>query len=90
MTTLPSQDSRTKLSETTYQRCLEATIAHLEQNKFIRNRDIREIAGIGYDQAITFFNRALAENQLKREGIASGTRYVRRKKSERQHAKNRL
>jgi len=42
----------------------------------IRNRDIRELTSIGYDQAISLFNRAVAEKKLRRQGSGSGTRYV--------------
>jgi hypothetical protein len=70
-----SADSSTRLSERTYQRCLQKMISYLDSNAFIRNRDIRRIAGITYDQAIAFFNRAVAEKRVKREGISSGTRY---------------
>jgi len=50
--------------------------SYLKTNSGIRNRDIREVASIGYDQAIHFFNRAIAEKRLVREGSGSGTRYV--------------
>ena len=55
---------------------MAAAIGYLKTNSSIRNRDIREVAGIGYDQAIHFFNRAIAEKRLTREGSGSGTRYV--------------
>jgi hypothetical protein len=49
---------------------------YLKSNRSIRNRVIREIASIGYDQAIYFFNRAIAEKRLIREGSGGGIRYV--------------
>ncbi len=48
----------------------------LRSNEHIRNRDIRAVASIGYDQAIHFFNRAIAEKRLIREGSGSGTKYT--------------
>ena len=77
MSSPPSpQDTRTKLSEDTYQRCLQATLGYLAKNEFIRNRDIREVTGIGYDQAITFFGRAVSEKRLSRRGSGSSTHYI--------------
>lgn len=55
----------------------------LKANSSIRNRDIRDVASISYDQAIHFFNRALAENRLVRKGSGSGTHYVHPTKAER-------
>jgi hypothetical protein len=71
-----STDSRTKLSEKSYERCMAATIAFLNKKPSIRNRELREVVGIGYDQAITFFNRAILEKSLVREGKSSGTHYI--------------
>jgi len=52
-------------------------LSFLKSNASIRNRDIRDFASIGYDQAIHFFNRAIAENRLVRRGSGSGTHYIR-------------
>jgi hypothetical protein len=68
-------DSRMGFSDRMYRHCLQKARNYLKTNPFIRNRDLRHIAGIGYDQAITFFNQALAAKTLTREGISSGTRY---------------
>jgi hypothetical protein len=76
-----STDSRTTLSDETYERCLSATVEYLKTVPFIRNRDLRAITRIEYDQAITFFNRALEEELLQRRGKASGTHYVLNEKS---------
>jgi hypothetical protein len=70
-----STDSRMGFSDRMYRHCLQKTRNYLKTNPFIRNRDLRHIAGIGYDQAIMFFNQALATKTLTREGISSGTRY---------------
>lgn len=42
----------------------------------INNRQCRELLGISYDQAIHFFNQMVENNELKREGKASATKYV--------------
>jgi hypothetical protein len=55
---------------------MAATIAFLKKKPSIRNRELREVAGIDYDQAITFFNRAILEKSLVREGKFSGTHYI--------------
>jgi hypothetical protein len=82
MNSKASNDSRTRLSDKTYERCMAATIRFLDKNPSIRNRELREITGIDYDQAINFFNRAIFENRLIRKGQSSGTHYVRPKRSE--------
>jgi len=69
-------DSRTKLSEETFRRCMDATLVFLKQKDSIRNRELRKVTGIEYDQGITFFNRAILENSLIRQGRASGTHYI--------------
>ena len=69
-------DSRTRLSEPTYKRCMAAAIAFLKKRPSIRNRELRSVTGIDYDQAITFFNRAILEKRLVRNGKCSGTHYT--------------
>ena len=68
--------SSTRLSDSQFEECMGIALHYLKSNPFIRNRDIRTVASIGYDQAIRFFNRAIAEKRLTREGSGSGTRYV--------------
>ena len=72
----PSTDSRTKLSEETFTRCMDAALGFLKTNPSIRNSKLREITGVEYDQAITFFNRAILEKSLVRKGHSSGTHYI--------------
>ena len=67
---------KTKLSDSQFEECLGIALLYLKSNPSIRNRDIRAIASIGYDQAIHFFNRAIAGKHLVREGRGSGTSYV--------------
>ncbi len=71
-----STNSGRKLSEDTYRRCMDVALDFLIHNASIRNRELREVAGIGYDQATTFFNRAILEKRLVRKGCTSGTHYI--------------
>jgi hypothetical protein len=47
----------------------------IRKNGFITNRQCRELLGIGYDQAITLFNKMLASKELIREGKNSAVKY---------------
>jgi hypothetical protein len=76
MTTHNAKFNGKALPESTYQRCLQTAIQFLLERKSIRNRDIRDISGISYDQAIHFFNRAVAERWVLRKGVGGGTSYV--------------
>ena len=69
-------NNSTKLSDARFVECLKIALIYLETKPSIRNRDLRQIAGIGYDQAIHFFNRAVSEDRLIRQGEGSGTCYV--------------
>ena len=66
----------TSLTNDQYVRCLEAAEAFVQKFGSIRNMQLREITGVGYDQAIRFFKRAVNENRLTRKGLSSGTHYV--------------
>lgn len=66
----------TKLTNDQYERCWKVARAFLSKNNTLRNKQLREIAGVGYDQAIGFFNRAVIEKRLLRKGVGSGTHYV--------------
>jgi hypothetical protein len=71
-----SIDTRTRLTDETYRRCLAAALQFLRTNPSLRNSKLREITGIEYDQAISFFNRAVLEKSLTRKGCAGGTHYT--------------
>ena len=71
-----SPPKKTTLSDDAYHRCRRLVVDFLGRNQEIRNRHLRELAGITYDQAIHFFNRAVQENCLMRKGKGSGTYYV--------------
>ena len=64
------------LPESQYADCLSATLAYLKEHGSIRNRQLRAVTGITYDQAISFFKRATAEHHVTRHGTASGTHYM--------------
>jgi hypothetical protein len=76
MKSIDQVDSRTRMSPKTYQRCMAAAREFLKKNDTIRNRQLRLATGIGYDQAIAFFNRAILEKTLIRQGHSSGTHYI--------------
>jgi len=76
MSATAGESSPTKLSDSQFEECMAIALHYLKSNAFIRNRDIRAVGSIGYDQAIHFFNRVIAEKLLTREGSGSGTRYV--------------
>ena len=82
MTAIDDNGFPTRLSDSQFEECMGIAQNYLKSNPFIRNRDIRAISSIGYDQAIHFFNRAIAEKRLNREGKGSGTRYVLQKEKE--------
>lgn len=68
--------SKHQLDDEQYARCLRIAVAFVREHGSIRNMQLREVAGIGYDQAIGFFNRAIGEKRLVRRGASSGTHYV--------------
>jgi hypothetical protein len=67
---------RTTLDNDTYLRCLKGAKAWLKDARAIRNRELRELTGINYDQAIKFFSRAADEGVLERHGQGGGTHYT--------------
>jgi predicted HTH transcriptional regulator len=48
----------------------------IREKGFITNRILREITGIGYDQAIQIFNLLINKQLIKRVGTTTSTRYV--------------
>ena len=70
------KSSRTRLDHVQYEYCLEKVSAFLKNNRSIRNRELREIASVGYDQAIDFFTKALKAKRLVRLGTGSSTAYL--------------
>ena len=76
MTASRNYRSATRLSDSEFDECMRVALAYLKGMPSIRNRDIRAKTSIGYDQAIEFFNRAIAQGRLVRVGAGGGTRYV--------------
>lgn len=68
--------SQTKLGPAEMERVQKLVIAFLNENPPIRNQTLREISGIGYDQAIHFFREMLLRGVLQKEGVGAGTRYL--------------
>jgi|GEM_PF-2013764 len=64
------------LTDIQYAECLSASLTYLKRHGSIRNRQLRAVTGITYDQAISFFKRATNENHVMRRGTSSGTHYV--------------
>ena len=76
MTDKPEIERPTTLTSEQYARCWRLAEAFLEKHASIRNKQMREISGIGYDQAIGFFKKAVIEKRLTRRGTSSATHYV--------------
>jgi hypothetical protein len=70
------KESPTTLTDQRFAECVAVARGILKTKPSIRNRDLRQFAGVGYDQAIHFFNRAISENLLVRQGSGSGTCYI--------------
>jgi hypothetical protein len=70
------RESRRTLTEDQFTWCLELARGFAAENGTVRNRDLRELTKITYDQAIHFFNRAIEANEFTRKGNRGGTHYV--------------
>jgi predicted HTH transcriptional regulator len=68
--------SRTTLLEAQTAQVEKAVRIYLRQHESITNRKLRELTGIGYDQAIFFFAEMVKANRLSRIGTGSATKYV--------------
>ena len=66
----------THLSEVEFNEGLKLVKSFLVENNEIRNRQLFEITEFTYDQAIKFFNKAIARGYLERRGKTSSTHYV--------------
>ena len=53
----------------------QKVIKFVKQNSFITNRQCRVLLGIGYEQAITLFNKLVESGELIREGKTSSVKY---------------
>ncbi len=70
-----NREHPTKLTNEQFESCWKVAKEFLSKNIMIRNQQLREITGMGYDQAISFFNRAIAEQCLLRKCASSSTHY---------------
>jgi len=68
--------SRTTLAADTLAKVRVAIFRYLRDHESITNRALRELTGIGYDQAIDAFRKLQKSGDLNKEGVASATRYV--------------
>ena len=66
----------TSLPDGAYSTALVSVRKFLRTEKQITNAKLRSLTGLNYDQAIKFFNSAIANKELVRRGKASGTHYV--------------
>ena len=64
-----------KLSVEEYEKAKEMAVAYLAEHKSIANRELRALTQLNYDQAITFFNKMIADGMLTRVGKTTATRY---------------
>jgi hypothetical protein len=53
----------------------QKVIKFVRPNGFITNRQCRVLLGIGYEQAITVFNKLVESGELIREGRTSSVKY---------------
>jgi len=68
--------STTTLSDEQCAQVEDLIIRYLETHSHLTNRLLRELSGIGYDQAIYFFKLMTAKRRLTKIGEAGGTRYL--------------
>lgn len=54
----------------------EQLLRHIRAHGSVRNRECRELLGIGYDEAIALFNAMIGAGEIVRVGRTSGIRYV--------------
>jgi hypothetical protein len=66
----------TTLSKDEIARVWGVVTEHLKGQPSIGNRKLRNLTGIGYDQAILFFRVMVREGRLERSGKGSATNYT--------------
>ena len=64
-----------KLSDEEFETAKELVIAFLAEHPSIANREFRALTHLSYDQAVTFFNKMIADGILTRVGKTTTTRY---------------
>jgi hypothetical protein len=77
---MPSLEKKRKpstvLSDVEIEQLIKLVRNHLKSYPAINNRTLRALSGIGYDQAINFFNSMVEKKLLFREGKGSGVKYT--------------
>ena len=64
-----------KLSDEEFETAKQLVVAFLADHQSIANREFRALTHLSYDQAITFFNKMIADGHLTRIGKTASTRY---------------
>ncbi len=67
---------RTKITEKEFAKIVVSVRKFLSKGSSIKNRTLRDLTGLNYDQAILFFNIAIARGVLRRCGRGSTTYYT--------------
>jgi hypothetical protein len=75
---LIKQPAFRKLSDEEYERAKELAVVYLAEHESIANRELRALTQLTYDQAVTFFNKMIADGILTRVGKTTSTRYFAR------------
>jgi hypothetical protein len=70
---------KTTLTSEEFSKIELIVLDYLETKEFISNREIRNLTGIGYDQAIFFFASMIENRILIKVGASSATKYCRSK-----------
>ncbi len=68
--------SRTRITEKEFAKIVVSVRQFLRKESSIKNRTLRDLTGLNYDQAISFFNTAVARGVLRRSGRGSTTHYT--------------
>jgi hypothetical protein len=71
-----SMTGRAALSNEEFEVALPRAVEFLRSHGQLTNARLRGLTGLNYDQAVRFFNRAIARGILERRGRASGVHYL--------------
>jgi hypothetical protein len=67
-----------KLSDEEFKAAKKMVMAYLAYHTSITNREFRALTQLNYDQAVSFFNRMIANGSLLRVGKTTSIKYLRR------------
>jgi hypothetical protein len=65
-----------KLSDHDFQAAKEMVMTYLACHNSITNRELRALTQLNYDQAVSFFNKMIADGYFMRVGKTTSTKYV--------------